>query len=112
MKKEELEIIRDPYVEKLRDVEQKISDLRKEKESIVNELILRHCPFKVGDCISVTDQGVNRGRPRYGKIKAIYYNIDHHRFIYNVYYINKQTKVINDQGQIYCSERSIIEKYD
>lgn len=99
------------YVEKLHDIEDKISDLCKEKKSIMDELIAHNCPFKVGDYVSVTDKDINRGIPRYGMIKYIKYSLEYKRFLYIINKINKQTKVCNRE-QIYYSESSIIEKYE
>lgn len=99
------------YVEKLHDIEDKISDLCKEKKSIMDELIAHNCPFKVGDYVSVTDKDINRGIPRYGMIKFIKYSLEYKRFLYIINKINKQTKVCNRE-QIYYSESSIIEKYE
>lgn len=107
----ELETSIEHYVEKLLDVKQKISDLRKEEESIMDELIAHNCPFKVGDCVSVTDKDINRGIPRYGMIKYIRYNLEHKSFFYTINKINKQTKICNRE-QVYYSESSIIEKYE
>ena len=99
------------YVEKLHNIEQKISDLCKEEKSIMEELIAHNCPFKVGDCVSVTDKDINKGIPRYGMIKYIKYSLEYKRFLYIINKINKQTKVCNRE-QIYYLESSIIEKYE
>ena len=111
MKEEELETTIEHYVKKLCDVEQKISNLCKEKKSTLEELILHNCPFKVGDCVSVTDKTINRGIPRYGMIKYIKYSLEYKRFLYIINKINKQTKICNRE-QIYYTESSIIEKYE
>ena len=99
------------YVEKLHNIEDKISDLCKEKKSTMDELIAHNCPFKVGEYVSVTDKDINRGIPRYGMIKYIKYSLEYKRFLYIINKINKQTKVCNRE-QIYYSESSIIEKYE
>lgn len=98
----ELETPIEHYVEKLLDVKQKISDLRKEEESIVDELIAHNCPFKVGDCVSVTDKDINRGIPRYGMIKYIKYNLEYKRFfsISLIKSIRKQKFVIESKSII------------
>lgn len=83
------------YVEKLHNIENKISDLCKEKKSAMDELIAHNCPFKVGDYVSVTDKDINRGIPRYGMIKYIKYSLEYKRFLYIINKINKQTKVCN-----------------
>ena len=111
MEKKELETTIEHYVKKLHDVEQKISDLCKEKKSLMDELILHNCPFKAGDCVSITDEHINRGIPRYGMIKYIKYSLEHKRFLYIINKINKQTKICNRE-QIYYTESSIIEKYE
>lgn len=109
--KEELNNSIEHYIGKLLDVKQKISDLREEEKSIMEELITHNCPFKVGDYVSVTDKDINRGIPRYGMIKYIKYSLEYKRFLYIINKINKQTKVCNRE-QIYYSESSIIEKYE
>ena len=109
--KKELKNTIEYYVEKLHDIEDKISDLCKEKKSTMEELITHNCPFKVGDYVSVTDKDINRGIPRYGMIKFIKYSLEYKRFLYIINKINKQTKVCNRE-QIYYSESSIIEKYE
>ena len=108
--KEELEIPSnniDYYVEKFKDIEQKISDLCKEKKAIMDELIAHNCPFKVGDYASVTDRGI----PRYGVIKYIKYSLEQKKFFYVINKINKQTKICNRE-QIYYTNSSIIEKFN
>ena len=109
MKKEELEITIDYYVEKLRSIEQEISDLRKEKESIRDELVLHNCPFKVGDYVLVTRERNGIKITDYGIIKLIKYDFEHRKFLYGIYYVYKQTKVLG-AGQIYYSKSTIIEK--
>lgn len=111
MKKEELETTIEHYVEKLHNIEQEISDLCKEKKSVMDELILHNCPFKVGDCVSITDKTINRGIPRYGMIKYIKYSLEYKRFLYIINKINKKTKVCNRE-QVYYTDSSIIEKYE
>ena len=101
----------DYYVEKFKDIEQKISDLCKEKKAIMDELIAHNCPFKVGDYVSVTDKDINRGIPRYGVIKYIKYSLEYKRFLYIINKINKKTKECNRE-QIYYTESSIIEKFN
>ena len=111
MKKEELETTIEHYVEKLHSIEQKISGLCKEKKSIMDELVLHHCPFKVGDYVSVTKVRNNRKIVSYGAIKLIKYSYEQKKFLYVIYRIDKHTKVCNG-GQIYCSASAIIEKYE
>ena len=108
MKKEELE---NTIVEKLRDVEQKISELCEEKKSIVSELVSHYCPFKVGDYVSVTRKRNDTKIVSYGVIKFIKYSCEKGKFLYGVYRINKQTKVCSGR-QIFVGNREIIEKYE
>lgn len=111
MKKEELETTIEHYVEKLHNIEQKISDLCKEKRSIMDELVLHHCPFKLGDYVSVTRKRNDTKIVSYGVIKFIKYNYEKEKFLYGVYRINKQTKVCSG-GQIFVGNTEIMEKYE
>ena len=99
------------YISQLRDVEQRISALCKEKKAIANELILHNCPFKIGDYVKVIDQRINGGVPRYGVIKLIHYNMEQNIFQYVINKINKRTKVCNGERIYYCNS-STIEKYE
>lgn len=111
MKKEELETTIEHYVEKLHDIEQKISNLYEEKRSIMDELVLHHCPFKLGDYVSVTRKRNDTKIVSYGVIKFIKYSYEKGKFLYGVYKINKQTKVCSGR-QIFVGNREIIEKYE
>ena len=108
MKKEELE---NTIVEKLRGVEQKISELCEEKKSIVSELVSHYCPFKVGDYVSVTRKRNDEKTVVYGVIKSIKYDCEQKKFLYSIYYVDKHTKVCSG-GQIYCGNLAVIEKYE
>ena len=99
------------YVGQLRDVEQKIAALCKEKKAITDELILHNCPFKVGDYVKVIDQQINGGVPRYGVVKLIHYSTEQNVFRYVINKINKRTKVCNGERIYYCNS-STIEKYE
>ena len=99
------------YVGQLRDVEQRISALCKEKKAIIDELILHNCPFKIGDYVKVIDQHINGGVPRYGVIKLIHYSTEQNVFQYVINKINKRTKVCNGERIYYCNS-STIEKYE
>lgn len=111
MKKEELETTIEHYIEKLHSIEQKISDLCKEKKSIMDELILHNCPFKVGDCVSITRRRNDTKIVSYGVIKFIKYSYEKEKFLCGVYRINKQTKVCSG-GQIFVGNTEIMEKYE
>lgn len=111
MKKEELETTIEHYVEKLHNIEQKISDLYKEKRSIMDELVLHHCPFKLGDYVSVTRERNDTKIVSYGVIKFIKYDCEQKKFLYSIYYVDKHTKVCSG-GQIYCGNLAVIEKYE
>ena len=99
------------YVSQLRDVEQRISALCKEKKAIIDKLILYNCPFKIGDYVKVIDQNINGGIPRYGVIKLIHYSVEQNVFQYVINKINKRTKLCNGE-RIYYGSSSIIEKYE